>query len=682
MLEEPFRIGAIQVEPGRNLLISEDGEFALEPRVMDVLCVLASDPGAVFARDALVSRIWKVEHGSDESLTRAVSLIRKAAREAGLVETIIETIPRKGYRLALAVEPCADGAAPVVATGKEPPRSPAVDHSPGRPLEGPGPGRWLSAPMVLAALGVVAIMTAAFFWNRPGGSQAVQLDQVQLNPANSIAVLPFEPFSTEPQDARFADGLTEDLTNSLSQIDDMAVAARTSALSYKGQDVDVREIGRALGVNFLLDGTVRRSGDSVRVTAQLVRASDGFVIWSDTMDEQVEETFALEDEIVREIGLALELRLNVGIGEGLSPDGNIDARAVEFYYEGLEAYANRFRENGSVIRAREALRSAVELEPEFAKAWVSLARIGIAWSSGPLARDKDAFFEELERDIEKAVLLAPNDPGLHATLVSWHAGTTLDLARAEYHLARARQLAPNAVSTLSAGATYHWVVGEGARSLDIMRQVQRRDPLSDVPKLAVAVRQAGLGQFSEAFEFLDVCQAENCLREGFIAYAAAAAIYSGDPDRMARWSDIYDAFEAFTATLPASILPRVIEVNGAFYSLGFGQADADSEIARVQALLEADPITDHFGLWAPRLASELPEDLFFELLETAYERGDLFSSLHAFSAFYGSNPYPDWVLEHPRYHALWSKPDLARLAAIRRENGQTAGLPRLQAQSE
>jgi TolB-like protein/DNA-binding winged helix-turn-helix (wHTH) protein len=676
MLEEPFRIGAIQVEPGRNLLISDDGEFALEPRVMDVLCVLASDPGTVFARDALVSRIWKVEHGSDESLTRAVSLIRKAAREAGLAETIIETIPRKGYRLALAVMPCVDGAAPVLAAGSEPVRASAGDHSPGGPREGPRPGRWLSAPIVLAALGVVAIVAAAFFWSPPVGSQAVQLDQVRLNPADSIAVLPFEPFSTDPQDARFADGLTEDLTNALSQIDDMAVAARTSALSYKGQDVDVREIGRALGVNFLLDGTVRRSGDSVRVTAQLVRASDGFVIWSDTKDGQVEETFALEDEIVREIGLALELRLNVGMGEGLSPDGNVDARAVEFYYEGLEAYANRFRENGSVIRAREALRSAVELEPEFAKAWVSLARIGIAWSSGPLARDKEAYVDALERDIEQALKLSPNDPGLHATLVSWHAGTTLDLARAEYHLARARELAPNAVSTLTAGASYHWVAGEGARSLDLMRQVQRRDPLSDVPKLAVALRQAELGAFDEAFEFLDACQAENCLREGFIAYASAAAIYSGDPERMARWSDIYDAFEAFTATLPTSILPRVIEVNGAFFSLGFGQPDAEREITRVQAMLEADPITDHFGLWAPRLTSELPEDLFFELLQTAYERGDLFSSPYAFSAFYGTNPYPDWVLEHPRYHEFWARPELTRLAAIRRQNGQTAGLPK------
>lgn len=671
MQRDIIHIGDFRLEPERNLLVRGGQQFTLEPRIMDVLCLLASDPGAVFSRDALIDSVWQVEHGGDESLTRAISVIRKTVREAGEDGPFIETIPRKGYRLAAPVSRVApEPAAAVEALPAEASRPPAASRA--QPA-----ARTLSRPwgrLGLAAATVLAILIAAALLLRDRETVTVRAER--LAPAYSIAVLPFDPFSAADQDARFADGMTEDLINALSEISGLLVAARTSSFRYKGEDADVRSIGAALGVDFLVDGTVRRSDDTIRVTAQLIRAEDGYLVWSDTMEEPVADTFALKDDIVRRIAIALELRLGVGDAEGLSPRGELDPRAVDFYYEGLQRYADRFIENGSVQAAREALRAAVELEPDFAEAWSALAQIGISWSSGPLARDKDAFIARLEQEIAAALALNDDDAALHAALVAWHAQTTIDLNKARLHLARAEALAPDAVETLVAGSIYHWVVGNGETALDLAERVQRRDPLNDVRRLAVALRQAELGDFDAAFEFFEACARDTCLQEGFVAYASAAAIFSGDADRMNRWAERYDTFAAFTDTLPRSLLPRVVEINGAFYATGFGRADAAAEQARVRGLFEQEIITDHIGLWAPTFAGFLAEDTFFTALETAHERGDLLSSPYALSALYGINPYPDWVLEHPRYHAFWARPGLAELAAARRENGWTAGLPK------
>ena len=673
MLKDVFQIGRIRVEPERNLLVSEHGSYKLEPRIMDVLCVLAAAPGTVHTRETLIGTIWNVEHGADESLTRAVSVIRRTLKDAGETGQIIETIPRRGYRLA----------APVLdpAPARDPAPAQPENRHPNRETQPPATGDFtasnktrplLTSWRVQAAIaGVLAAMAILFVARLTPDTQVTRADR-----SHSVAVLPFEPLSADESDERFAFGVTEDLINALSAVEGLSVAARASSSSFRGTAANISQIGTALDVSFIVDGTVRRNRDTVRVTAQLIQAADGIVVWSDTLEEPVTDTFALEDEIVREIGLALELRLGVGSGKGLAPDSDLDPQAIDFYYRGLQQYGNRFLENGSVQAARQSLRAAVEIEPEFAKAWSALVRIGISWSSGPLARDKEAFLDSLENDMVTALALGPDDPALHAALVQWHAKTTLDLEKAQFHLSRAEALAPDAVDTLVAGSVYYWVVGKGERSLDLIRRAQRRDPLNDLMKLAVALRQTMLGDFDTAFEFFDACQASDCLQEGFTAYASAAAIYSGDGERQARWSDIYDAFEAFAANLPASLLPKVVEIQGAFFSTGFSQSDAQEEQARARSVFDREIVTDHIGMWGPTFAETLPEETFFETLETAYERGDLLSSPYAFSPFYGANPYPDRILEHPRYHRLWARPGLAGLAEARRANGQTAGLPK------
>lgn len=672
----PFEMQLVRVEPDRNLLEFGATTASLEPRIMDVLAMLASKPGEVFGREVIIDEVWQVEHGADESLTRAVSVIRKTLREMGCEGTFIETIPRRGYRLAQPIKELETAKASAGIAERLPvfegdtPASPALTGSERKPN---------SRNMLLFVLsGMVALFAVLLIIMRPNGSETIMVEGEPPISNLSIAVLPLEPFSDDPKDARFSEGITEDLINTLSKTQGLAVAARTSSSSYRGREVDVRDIGEALGVLFLVDGTVRRSGDQVRVTAQLIRTSDGFVIWSDTLEEAVSDTFALEDEIVREIRQALELRLGVGMGTGLTPSSGVDPRAVEFYYDGLQLYGKRFVSNGAVTDSRTALRTAVEIEPEFAKAWSALARIGIGWSSSPLSRDKENFVAILENDIANALALNPDDHTLHAALVRWHAFSTLDLSQARVHLQQTEALAPASIEALDAASLYYWVVGEGEKALALHKQIQRRDPLNDISKLGVAQRQSVLGHYDDAFEFFDACQKSNCLQEGFVGYASAAAIYSGDPQRMARWSETFKQFHAFTKTLPPSYLPKVTEVHGAFFATAFDwpQADSQAEIEQAKAVFERELITNHIGIWGPSFTEILPEETFFATLELAHERNDLFSAPFGFAPFYGANPYPDWVLEHPRYHELWKDPRLALLAEARRANGQTAGLPK------
>ena len=132
----------------------------------------------------------------------------------------------------------------------------------------------------------------------------------------SIAVLPFVSLSNDDSDGYFGKGIAEELLNALAQFPDLRVAARTSAFSFEGKDIDLREIGEALGVAHVLEGSVRRSGERLRVTAQLIRASDGFHLWSEIFEREVTDIFVIQDEIVGELSRVLQFRLGVGVGAG------------------------------------------------------------------------------------------------------------------------------------------------------------------------------------------------------------------------------------------------------------------------------------------------------------------------------------------------------------------------------
>ncbi|NNL96214.1 MAG: hypothetical protein HKO64_11380, partial [Xanthomonadales bacterium] len=204
-------------------------------------------------------------------------------------------------------------------------------------------------------------------------SAAVNAETQILDPTpvdrKSIAVLPFVNMSSDPEQEYFSDGITEEILNRLAKIPDLQVAARTSVFSFKGQNLDVREVANMLGVSTMLEGSVRRDGEMVRITAQLIRASDGFHLWSESYDREIDSIFAVQDEISQQIAEALQVSL--GISGGAANTNTTDPEVYDLYLRGRALHRQRGAEN--LLKALTLFKSALEIDPEFAPAWAGLS---------------------------------------------------------------------------------------------------------------------------------------------------------------------------------------------------------------------------------------------------------------------------------------------------------------------
>jgi TolB-like protein/DNA-binding winged helix-turn-helix (wHTH) protein len=361
-----FWIDDFKIDPDGLMLHGPVGEVSLEPKIMQVLVTLAENPGQMVSRDVLMDKVWAVEFGSDESLTRAISILRKNFGDAHGRRAIIETIPRKGYKLVGTVskdDPARDEPPTAVApTISEAPVS-DLTYKNKRGLKG-----------VIAAGLALAVVVLGWQFFTPG--QQLQADtgsSITKNAGStqSIAVLPFEDFSAEKDQEYFANGISEELLNVLAKVDGLRVASRTSAFAFKDSDASMTDIAEALDVGHVLEGSVRKSGTTLRITAQLIDTSNDEHLWSETYDRALtaENLFAVQDEIAAAIVTALkgEITLN-------ATPAHVRTSSLEAYELYLLA-----REQGNTRRP-DSLRAAVEnykqviaLDADFAPAFSGLA---------------------------------------------------------------------------------------------------------------------------------------------------------------------------------------------------------------------------------------------------------------------------------------------------------------------
>jgi len=226
-------------------------------------------------------------------------------------------------------------------------------------------------------------------------------------PQLSIAVLPFVNMSADPENEYFADGLSEELLNVLAQIKELKVAGRTSSFHFKGRNEDLRQIGETLGVANILEGSVRRQGDRVRITAQLVQASDGFHLWSETYDRRMDDIFAIQDEISEAVAGALRITL---LGESGVSAAKSQVIAPEVYSRFIAAKARiATRDSGKVLEAIEMLKRITGEAPDYAPAhaWLGIAAILARSNDSTLTADESTPLAEAS--IGRALSIAPND---------------------------------------------------------------------------------------------------------------------------------------------------------------------------------------------------------------------------------------------------------------------------------
>ena len=286
----------------------------------------------------------------------------------------------------------------------------------------------------------------------------------------SIVVLPFVNMSNDPEQEFFSDGLSEELLNVLAQIKDLRVISRTSAFAFKGKDVDIPTIAAQLNVTHVLEGSVRKAGDDIRITAQLIEVSTDSHLWSDAYNRKLENVFEIQEEISKAIAAELQVTLGTA-GKTGRPTENLEA--WQLFLRGRHLYQNRGE--AQLARALELLKQAVELDPDFADAWANLAAANIVYGYG-----QEEAYKEFYRDGRLAALRAieinPDNGFAHAVLGLAHTGAfSWDEAMREYELAI--RLNPNETNSLLWKGIALINLGYVDQAIAIFKQAERLDPV-------------------------------------------------------------------------------------------------------------------------------------------------------------------------------------------------------------
>jgi TolB-like protein/DNA-binding winged helix-turn-helix (wHTH) protein/Flp pilus assembly protein TadD len=445
--EQHLRFGPYRLALGAQQLWRGTLEVSLTPKALAVLRVLVARPGEVVTKEEFFQRVWGDTVVSDDALAACIQELRRALRDDARNPRFIETAHRRGYRFIgkvvsdqLSVGSQTEevvSSQHSVASGQEedrntkqaeglrlkaeglPPSSPLslsqlgslddAQQNPGEESESattalpfPASSRiWVGRSLVwLAVVLVIGVSATALYRvsirNPPapsvgGLSQIPDPEALPLPDKPSIAIMPFTNMSGDPEQEYFSDGLTDDLITALSRLSQLFVIARHSTFTYKGKAVKVQEVSRELGVRYVLEGSVRKTEDQVRINAQLVDATTGHHVWAERYDQPLKDIFTLQDEIVQKIVTTLKLQLTLRAQGVLVRKATDNLQAYDYYLQGRE-YRNRFTKEANA-QARQMYERAVALDPAYAEAyaelgWTYYVEWDFQWSQDPQALER------------------------------------------------------------------------------------------------------------------------------------------------------------------------------------------------------------------------------------------------------------------------------------------------------
>jgi TolB-like protein/Tfp pilus assembly protein PilF len=329
--------------------------------------------------------------------------------------------------------------------------------------------------VAIGALAVIAIGAVVFDRLVPRDGPSVRAS-AGVPADQSIAVLPFVDMSAERDQEYFADGISEELLNLLTKIPSMKVIGRTSSFQFKGKSEDLRVIGQKLNVAHILEGSVRKSGDTIRLTAQLIRADDGTHLWSETYDRKLDDVFAVQDEIAGEVVKALQVKL---LGDAPSTASRTDDPEAHSLYLQGRFFASR-RGPGDAKRALEYFERAVERDPQFGAAWVGLSKSAFAVGNSE-ETDEAAIAASAERARAAALKAIEVEPKLadgYASLAYLEMTFDWDWEAAARHLAQAETLDAKSGDVMLTKSTYALNAGDIDTALAVYYELTVREPLS------------------------------------------------------------------------------------------------------------------------------------------------------------------------------------------------------------
>lgn len=463
-----FRLGSWMVRPGLNTIESDGKAVRLEPKAIEVLVCLAENTGETVPKDRLLRAVWGDTFVTEDVLTRCISELRKALEDDPKEPQAIQTVPKRGYRLLLAVE--------------RKPERPSINGSQPRSYR----KALVAAAGIIVAGSVALYFLGTFVWSRPSHSGPIV-----------IAVLPFENLSGDFEQEYFSDGMTEELITQIGTLDprSLAVIGRTSVMRFKHTSKTIAEISRDLHVTHLLAGSVRRSGERVRITAQLVRAQDQAGIWSGAYERDLQDSLTIQADVAGGIARSIGLQLQPEQAQSVR---HPDAEAHTLYLKGRYLW-NKYDEEG-MNKALHYLDQAVTVDPNFASAYAALANlhIDIGNGHGPANLIPHDAYAKAKAAATRALQIDPGLADAHHALANLEYSLGWNWAVAETEFRQAISLNPNNPEFRDGYAFLLATLRRFDEANAQMQRAQELDPLSPMITADVGVVYAMAGDYERA----------------------------------------------------------------------------------------------------------------------------------------------------------------------------------------
>ncbi len=467
-----LRFGVFEVDLRVGELTKRGLRIRLQEQPFQILAMLLERPGELVTREELREKIWgQTVVDFDHGLNKAINKIRDALGDSAENPRFVETVARRGYRFLADVtpidtaaerrpEPEIDGLVPPADAHRVEPAH--LDAPPKRPYR--------SRARIGVGLTLALVLAASLSW--------ILYSRSESSPKiRSLAVLPLESLSGDVSQDYFTDGMTDQLIADLGQISALRVISRTSAMAYKGVHRPLVEIARELNVDAVVEGTVLRSGERVRITAQLIRVPNEKHLWAHSYEGDLQDTLALQNSVARAIAQQIQVTLNPQEEAALKKSNPVNAEAYEAYLRGRYFWNKRTTEG--LVRAIDYFRRATETDPDYAKAYSGLAdsyALSGDWEYGILSPQEA--FPKAKAAATKALALDDNLSEAHTSLAFIEDLYEWDWASAEKEYKRALALNPSYATAHQWYASHLMVTGRNGEAIAELKKAESLDPLS------------------------------------------------------------------------------------------------------------------------------------------------------------------------------------------------------------
>ena len=465
---------SFRLDTANHFLWRDGDRVPLARKGFDVLAYLVEHVGQVMTQDEMLEALWPETYVNPEVLRKYIQEIRKALGDRPDNPEFIETLPKRGYRF---VAPVTDESGvelqesatslPVEQASEE---TVEAELTPLAVETSSGEGALWKLAIVLVLAVVAAAAIGAYFRTARSVAKASWSDNT------SIAVLPFADMSPAKDQEYFSDGLAEQLINDLAKVPGLKVVGRSSAFQFEGKNEDLRGVGRKLGVANIVEGSVRKEGSRVRITVELTKVDDGFQLWTETYDREINHIFAAQDEIARAVTGALQVRLLSPSSPELSPGSrSINPEAYQAYLQG-QYFIARGQDERDLDRALSYADLAIKLDAHYASAWAQ--RSQVLETMARIGRSENAEgYRHARESAEKAIAFDPSLATGYLAMAMVQMNHDWDWEGADTSLKRAGLLEPGSAEVLRNRAYLARELGRVDEAIQLYEQAIGLDPL-------------------------------------------------------------------------------------------------------------------------------------------------------------------------------------------------------------